>query len=315
MDGALPLIERVAQLEKKLDDAFGRIAELQVRLDTANGRLMQIDGSEEPPLPTARAGERTRFPAPTPRRPSAMKPRPLSARGRSGWERFGSALGTAAAQPIRKRVIVGWLLVGFAAGTYAGWSLARRNTVPVEQLVSSEADYREAQALRQADARTHAGAAVVLEHRIEMLAVDLERALAVPPPELLPAPEPEVRVVEVEAAEAPELRLMVRGLQIENRQLRAAVLSRDEALGRRRAIGIALRNSLEANIQLAAERFAETEALRAQLEAAEVRIDEYRKARWTRLPFALGVGVMRVDGDTRWGFAGVLDLTRAARLF
>ena len=43
-----------------------------------------------------------------------MKPRPLPARGRSGWERFGSALGNAAAQPIRKRVIVGWLLVGFA---------------------------------------------------------------------------------------------------------------------------------------------------------------------------------------------------------
>ena len=245
-----------------------------------------------------------------------MRPQ-LPRAARSGWERFGSALGTAAAAPIRKRVIVGCLIAGFGAGTYNGWWFARRNTVPVEQLVSSEADYREEQALRRADAATHAARSRSLEERIAELQQDLDRAQAAPRVELAPVPDPEVRVVEVEveAADAPRLRFLVRGLQMENDALRAALLTRDQALARHRAIGLALRNSLEANIELAAERFAETEALRAQVEAADARLEEYRRARWTRFPVALGPSVFRVDGDWRWGLGLTLDLSRAARLF
>ena len=248
-----------------------------------------------------------------------MRPRDLGTPGRlSGWERFGSALGTAAVAPLRKRAVIACLLVGFGAGIYVGWWFARRNTVPVQDLVSSEADYREAQALRQADADTHARVAGALEAKIEDLEHDLDRALAIPPPEIVPVPDPVIQVVEVEveSADAPQLRLMVRGLRMENDALRAAVLSRDEALARHRAIGIALRNSLEAHIALAAQRLAETEALRAQIEAAETRIEEYRKARWTRIPFAIGPGITRFDGQTHWRWIQVtLDVTRAARIF
>ena len=95
---------------------------------------------------------------------------------RSKWERFGSALGTVATVPDRKRVIGACPLAGFGTGTGNRWWFACRNTVPVEQLVSSEVDGREEHPLRKADQgprRPHPG----FEREIQAPQGDLERVL------------------------------------------------------------------------------------------------------------------------------------------